>query len=78
MALTTIKVPVELRDRITGGARSEKKTVAGFLADLVAARERAQQLEAVRAAYAALPEDDDYAAETREWDTTLRDGLPDA
>jgi predicted transcriptional regulator len=87
MPLTTIKVPVELRDRVSEDARARGVSMSALLAELVDEYERAQRFAAVRRAYADLPaaddyetddyETDDYAAETREWDSALAaDGLP--
>ncbi|GAB3198048.1 hypothetical protein GCM10027062_11320 [Nocardioides hungaricus] len=60
MALTTLKVPTELRDRIAGEARREEKTIAAFLAGLVDQWERARREEALRDAIAASPPDAEY------------------
>ena len=60
MALTTLKVPTELRDRIAGDARAENKTIAAFLGDLVEDWERAKREESLRASIAASPPDEAY------------------
>ena len=65
---TTIKVPSELRDRISASARSRGTTAAGLLAELLDEHERAERFAAVKAAYARLAPDDDYWAETRTWE----------
>lgn len=63
MALTTLKVPTELRDRIAGDARSEQKTIAAFLAHLIDEWERTRREESLRAAIAANPPDREYWSE---------------
>ncbi|HET9104814.1 MAG TPA: hypothetical protein VFN55_15790 [Solirubrobacteraceae bacterium] len=68
MATTTIKVPTELRDRINASARSRGMTAAGLLTELLDEHERAERFAAVKAAYARLPLEDDYWAETRAWE----------
>jgi hypothetical protein len=73
-AVTTIKVPVELRERIAHEASDLGLTAAGFLARLLAEHDRERRVAAVRAAYAS-PADAAYDEETRAWETTLADGL---
>lgn len=68
MATTTIKVPTELRDRISASARSRGTSAAGLLAELLDEHERTERFAAVKAAYARLSLDDDYWAETRAWE----------
>lgn len=63
MATTTLKVPTELRDRIQGASRGEKKTMVAFLTNLVDEYDRAHREESLRAAIAASPPDDEYWAE---------------
>jgi predicted DNA-binding protein len=65
---TTIKVPTELRDRISASARSRGTTAAGLLTELLDEHERAKRFSAVKSAYARLSPDDDYWAETRAWE----------
>lgn len=60
MALTTLKVPPELRDRIAGEARREQKTIAAFLSELVDTWERGQREQALREAIAQRPPDAEY------------------
>lgn len=60
MALTTLKVPAELRDRIAGDARGEQKTIAAFLAQVLDEWERRRREENLRAAIAAAPPDEEY------------------
>lgn len=72
MASTTIKVPVELRDRINRDARKRGVTAAALIERLLDAYEQRQRMEdfgrAVRAA------DATYWDEFRAWDVTLDDG----
>jgi hypothetical protein len=56
MAITTLKVPSELRDRIATDARGERKTIAGFLEGLVDEYEHQRRLDAVgRSSSSPLP-----------------------
>ncbi|MHB8961322.1 MAG: ribbon-helix-helix protein [Candidatus Limnocylindrales bacterium] len=71
-AVTTIKVPKELRDRIARQAADRGVTAAQLLDELLQERERRARLDAVRAAYA--DRDAAYTAEVDVWDTTLADG----
>jgi hypothetical protein len=66
--LTTIKVPVPLRERIADDAAGMGVTAAAFLARLVDRYKREQRLAAVGRAYQEEEKDDDYAGLTREWD----------
>ncbi len=77
MAVATIKVPVELRDRIIADAKAHGLTIAARLDQLISEAERASRFAAIREAYARLPEDDDYWDETRSWDALSGDGLAD-
>lgn len=75
MATTTIKVPVELRDRINRDARERGVTAAGLLELLLDGYERRRRMEAFgRAFREAEPE---YWDEFRNWDVTLDDGRGD-
>lgn len=76
MALTTIKVPTELRDRISRNAKQRNMTLSALLRELVDAYDREQRFAAIRDAYARLPADDDYREEIAEWDSVDAD-LPD-
>lgn len=75
--MTTLKVPVQLRQRITQKARAEGHTVAEFLAGLLAEQDRRDRFVAVREAYARLSsaEMKAYWEEAAAWDVTLADGL---
>lgn len=69
-AMTTIKVPQPLRQRIAGDAAEEGVTAAVFLAGLIDRYERDRRFSQVRRAYAALGAgiDGDYAELTQVWD----------
>lgn len=69
---TTIKVPVELRDRINRRAREQGDTAAGFLAKLVDNDERQKRMSAFGRAFATA--DDRYWDEFHVWDAALDDG----
>lgn len=72
MAMTTIKVTVELRDRINHDARERGVTAAGLIEGLLDGYELRQRMEefgqAIREA------DKSYWDEFRSWDVTLDDG----
>jgi hypothetical protein len=65
--MTTIKVPKDLRDRISRDAALAGLTAAGFLGALLAEHERAARFDSVRQAYATAP-DAEYLIETAQWD----------
>lgn len=67
--VTSVKVPVDLRDRIVADARARQQTVAAFLDSILDEWERQQRFQAVRSAYANLTEEQrgDYTAETEAW-----------
>ncbi len=67
MALTTIKVPTELRDRITADARGQGATVAGFLTAMLDEWEHRRRMAAVGSAFADGL-DEDYRADLAAWD----------
>ena len=73
--MTTIKVPKQLRARLSGAAAQEGLTAAGLISALLDEHERAARLAAVHAAYARR--NATYAAETAQWDTLIADGLDD-
>lgn len=78
VASTTIKVTPAARDRINAHARAAGVTPAVLLNRLLDQHDRALRFAAVRAGYAALPVEDDYAAESDMWDAVNEDGLDDA
>lgn len=72
--VTTIKVPRELRERISRDARRHGLTAAGLISSLLDDLERADRLRAVGQAYA-RGVDAEYAAELDQWDQAAVDGL---
>lgn len=75
-ASTTIKVTPHARDRINERAREQGVTPAVLLEQMLDAADREDRFAAVRAGYAALA-DQDYRAETAEWEAVSEDGLAD-
>ena len=69
---TTIKVPVELRDRINREAQERGLTAAGLVEKLLDGYERRRRMEAFGRAFRCA--DQDYRDEFREWDVALGDG----
>jgi len=72
-SVTTIKVPIELRDRLARNAAREGRTAAGLSATLLDDFDRRRRFAAVRAAYALA--DAAYRTEVDEWDRLSDDGL---
>lgn len=72
MGMTTIKVPVELRDRINRDAQERGVTAAGFIEGLLDAYERRQRMESFGRAIRHAGQD--YWEEFRSWDVPLEDG----
>jgi len=66
-ALTTMKVPVELREQITAEARAQRTTVAGFLSSLLDEYRKERRFQDLKHAIAAQPMDDDYWNEFEEF-----------
>lgn len=71
--MTTIKVPKDLRARISRDAAAQGTTAAGLIATLLDDHEKRARLLAVGRAYASI--DDAYVAEVDLWDTVAADGL---
>lgn len=69
---TTIKVPVELRDRINRDAQEQGVTAAGLIEKLLDGYERRRRMEAFGRAFRSA--DQEYRDEFREWDVALADG----
>ena len=69
---TTIKVSVELRDRINRDAQERGVTAAGLIEKLLDGYERRRRMEAFGRAFRGA--DQEYRDEFREWDVTLADG----
>jgi len=72
MGTTTIKVPVELRDRINRDAQDRGMTAARLIEQLLDGYERRQRMEAFGRAF--RDADDGYWDEFRDWDVALSDG----
>ncbi|MDR0284017.1 MAG: hypothetical protein LBI33_03890 [Propionibacteriaceae bacterium] len=72
MATTTIKVSVDLRDRIGRRATGRGVTVSQFIEELLDAHERAERFAAFGQAFAGA--DSAYQREVELWDTTSADG----
>jgi len=72
MTSSTIKVPVELRDRINRDAKERGVSAASLIEGLLDGYERRRRLEAF--GHAVRGADQDYWDEFRAWDVTLRDG----
>lgn len=68
---TTIKVPVELRDRINRNAQEHGMTAAKLIEKLLDAHERRQRMEAFGRAFREA--EASYWDEFRSWDVTLED-----
>ena len=67
--MTTIKVPVEVRDRINRDAEANGVTAAGLIERLLDGYERRKRMEAFGSAIRGA--DDHYRDEFREWDTAI-------
>ncbi len=71
---TTIKVPVELRDRINAEAGARGLTAAGFIEGLLDAHARRARMEAFGRAVQGA--DQTYRDESAAWDVTPWDVTP--
>lgn len=69
---TTIKVPVELRDRINRDAQEQGVSAAGLIEKLLDGYERRRRMEAFGRAFRGA--DQAYRDEFRQWDIALADG----
>ena len=69
---TTIKVSVELRDRINRNAQEQGLSAAGLIEKLLDGYERRRRMEAFGRAFRGA--DQEYRDEFREWDVALADG----
>ncbi|MDN5570806.1 MAG: hypothetical protein L0G22_06040 [Propionibacteriaceae bacterium] len=67
MTVTTIKVPVGLRDALKAQAQARGRTLGEHLEALAEAEERNVRWEELRRAVAAHPADAAYAEELRAW-----------
>ena len=68
MAVTTIKVTTELRDRISSDARSQHQPVGQFLASLLDDWERRQRMEELARSIQSSPPDEAYWSEFAAFD----------
>ena len=71
--MTTIKVPVELRDRINRDAQEQGVSAAGLIEKLLDGYERRRRMEAFGRAFRGADRKA-YRDEFREWDIALADG----
>jgi hypothetical protein len=71
---TTIKVPIELRDRINRDAKLRGVTAAGLIEGLLDGAERVQRMESFGRAVGGAT--DEYWDEFRIWDVAQSDGRP--
>lgn len=74
-SVTTIKVPVEVRDRVAARARRDGTTAAAVISSLLDAAERAERMREVASAYEGGA-DDDYTAELALWEQVEDDAGP--
>lgn len=74
MTMTTIKVPVELRDRLAERARRDNTTLAGAIASSLEAAETQQFWQQVRATMGTTAARTQLAAESETFASTLVDG----
>jgi post-segregation antitoxin (ccd killing protein) len=72
---TTIRVPVQTRDRLAAQARERGISIAALLTELAAHAERSAIFRAERAATRADAVADAARDEDRDWEGTLDDGL---
>lgn len=67
MTVTTIKVPVELRDELKRQAAAHDRTLAQHLSALARSQARADRLGQARQAVVDNPPDEAYLREAGEW-----------
>lgn len=67
MTSTTIKVSVELRDRLKAGAAAHGRTIGQHLEKLLEEDARRQRFAELRRAMANCPADEGYHAEAADW-----------
>jgi hypothetical protein len=72
---TTIRVPVQTRDRLAGQARERGVSVAALITELATRAENEAICRAERDATRAEAALQAVGDENRDWDTTLGDGL---
>lgn len=80
--MTTMKVPVEVRDRLMALAQEHNRPLGAELAALLDDAEERKWWSAAKAASARLQADPDewadYLKETEDWDAVSADGLGDS
>jgi post-segregation antitoxin (ccd killing protein) len=72
---TTIRVPVQTRDRLAAQARERGISISALLTELASEAERQAIFRAERDATHAEVTDSTARAEDREWEDTVGDGL---
>ena len=72
---TTIRVPVQTRDRLAAQARERGVSIAALLTELAARAEREAIFRAERDSTRAEAALQTVRHENRDWDTTVGDGL---
>ena len=81
MATTTIRVSIEVREKIAELSKAEGKTTAQLIKEMVEEREKQQFFEGLAEDFRRLRNDPeawaDYQNEIALWDSTLMDGLED-
>ncbi len=81
MAMTTVKISTETRDKLADLAAARKRPMSEVLADIVERERRRAFLEGLNQDFARLRADPaawaDYQAEIRSMEGTLMDGLED-
>ena len=73
MSATTIKVPSELRDRISRGAQERGLSAAGLIESLLDAYERRRRMELFGRSFRGA--DAEYWDEFKSWDLALGEAL---
>jgi hypothetical protein len=74
-ATATIRVPRETRDRLAARARERGVSLSSLLTEFARRAERVDALRSEREATSADVAAGEVAAEEREWDVVLSDGL---
>jgi hypothetical protein len=72
---TTIRVPLETRDMLAVRARERGVSLSALLTEFARRSERAEALRSEREATRADSSSREVAAEEREWEAVLGDGL---
>lgn len=72
---TTIRVPIQTRDRLAAQARERGMSIAALLTELAARAEHEAIFRAERAATLAEANIDAVDDEDRDWDHTVDDGI---